>query len=644
MQLGDLIASALAPGTDQFVIDSIRAQANFAEQGAALAQGWSAPGLTATIENTTIVNGCGNVVIDASGVKGYNNAILTFHLQTDGDFFIGQNITLPANTSFSFFSNAQTYNGESIGAGDALFGDNTSGSANMLWDFSDKQLKWRGGTNVQAWIDTDGSAFFSGGAVRFSTSALSAELVTNGGFETVIPYATGGTVSVSGGKRIHKFTSSDTLTVVNGGTIERLVIGGGGSGGSTNSGGGGGAGAVEYSAAESITPGAKTVTIGNGGTAVGGLSDPKVGITGDPTILGVITAVGGGGGGMATGLNGGSGGGGGNGSGSGGTATHGYNGGASTGGSGKGGGGGGGASAVGADGSGANGGNGGAGVSYSISGSSVAYAGGGGGGDFLGTPGTGGSSIGGHGGGASSGAPTAGAANTGSGGGGAGNRASGAGGSGVVIVSYTNNDGTTPFASWVGTPGDGVIAQETTLVHGDSYAAKLTSGATSNTKLSQVEAVTAVGAYQLRFWTRGNGTYAGRYAVYDVTNSAYIIAATSTGNITTTYSQVTTQFITPAGCVSIRIELWCPSTNGGIAYFDDVHCAGLTIGNAIIGGQIQAGSLQLGTGGSASKIDVDGTMAANSDANIPSQKAVVTYVAAHSGTGGGNLSRGWMGV
>jgi hypothetical protein len=42
----------------------------------------------------------------------------------------------------------------------------------------------------------------------------------------------------------------------------------------------------------------------------------------------------------------------------------------------------------------------------------------------------------------------------------------------------------------------------------------------------------------------------------------------------------------------------------------------------------------LGLGSSAVvDLDIDGTMAANSDAKIPSQKAVVTYVAAHSGGG-----------
>lgn len=39
-------------------------------------------------------------------------------------------------------------------------------------------------------------------------------------------------------------------------------------------------------------------------------------------------------------------------------------------------------------------------------------------------------------------------------------------------------------------------------------------------------------------------------------------------------------------------------------------------------------------------LDIDGTMASNSDAKVPSQKAIVTYVAANSGGGGGNIDGG----
>jgi hypothetical protein len=171
-QLGDLIKQVAQGSTDPYVIDSMVAQANFAEQGGALAQGWASPGLTTTIANAALVQGGGNVVIDDMGVRGYNNQILTFHLQTDGDFFLGSDISAASTTSFCIFTNDQTYNGEAMGSGDVLTGDNTTGAANMLWDKSAKQLKFRGGTTTQAYVDTDGKIYFGGGKGFLSSSGL----------------------------------------------------------------------------------------------------------------------------------------------------------------------------------------------------------------------------------------------------------------------------------------------------------------------------------------------------------------------------------------------------------------------------------------------------------------------------------------
>jgi hypothetical protein len=81
--------------------------------------------------------------------------------------------------------------------------------------------------------------------------------------------------------------------------------------------------------------------------------------------------------------------------------------------------------------------------------------------------------------------------------------------------------------------------------------------------------VTPGGLGILTFWTKGDGSKAGRYSIYDVTHSADIVAATSTGVTAATYAQVTASFQVPAGCSQIRIRLQAPST-AGIAYFDDV--------------------------------------------------------------------------
>src|SRR3989344_3644731 len=74
---------------------------------------------------------------------------------------------------------------------------------------------------------------------------------------------TGGTITSSGGYKIHTFTGSGTLTVSCPSSLstQALVVAGGGAGGyGINAGGGGGAGGVLYSSASSVTPQAYKVT------------------------------------------------------------------------------------------------------------------------------------------------------------------------------------------------------------------------------------------------------------------------------------------------------------------------------------------------------------------------------------------------
>ena len=236
--------------------------------------------------------------------------------------------------------------------------------------------------------------------------------------------------------------------------VEALVVAGGGGGGGTvnGRGGGGGAGGLVYSDSYSITPGAKTITIG-----AGGAQDTN----GGNTVFGDITAIGGGAGGgySIAGSDGGSGGGGGPAGGTGGLATQGNSDGATGYGNkagdswedhpnGRSTGGGGGAGAIGRGISTGEIPTGGAGLAYSISGTSTYYAGGGGGGSTLEDQPIYKEGAGGNGGGGD-GASVAvlngvdGTANTGGGGGGASFDGSpgngGAGGSGIVIISYATD-------------------------------------------------------------------------------------------------------------------------------------------------------------------------------------------------------------
>lgn len=126
------------------------------------------------------------------------------------------------------------------------------------------------------------------------------------------------------------------------------------------------------------------------------------------------------------------------------------------------------------------------------------------------------------------------------------------------------------WGTWAETAGDGALADEAALMHTQAHAAKATAGATANTLVAQSATVVASTSYTLTFYTRGDGTYAGRYAVYDVTNSADIKAITSTGVTGTTHTLVSYAFTTPVGCVEASIRLYCPADDTGIAYFDTV--------------------------------------------------------------------------
>lgn len=124
------------------------------------------------------------------------------------------------------------------------------------------------------------------------------------------------------------------------------------------------------------------------------------------------------------------------------------------------------------------------------------------------------------------------------------------------------------WGTWIETAGSGTIADETTAIKAGLHAAKL-SYATGESEAYNAITTTALTAYRLTFWTRGDGTRGGQYKVYDATGGADIVAKTATGVTGTTYTQVVVEFTTPASCVSTRIYLYSPASAGD-AYFDDV--------------------------------------------------------------------------
>ena len=337
--------------------------------------------------------------------------------------------SLPTTDGVTYYVRART----SVNGG-ANYGD---------WSTEVRSFTYKSSGSAE-WFQTTDKQFQSGTISNATTSG-------SGSIYAQSFVATGGSTSTSGGYKYHIFNTSGTFSVTSGSNAAQVLVvagGGGGGSGGNSAGGGGGAGGLVYNSSYSLSVGDYTVTVGNGGA--GGIrgGSPAYGVTGDNSVFGSITALGGGGGHYSGADSDASGGSGGGGAGwnvyyTGGTGTSGQG---NDGGSGynssvtayAGAGGGGGSGGVGSNGALATGGNGGAGSNYSsIFGTSVGasgwFAGGGGGAGYTiqGTGQAGGSN-------GSYGATSSNAtANTGSGGGGAtGGYSGGAGGSGFVGIRY----------------------------------------------------------------------------------------------------------------------------------------------------------------------------------------------------------------
>ena len=125
-----------------------------------------------TITVGSVAAGMGNLLLDSGGLRLRTNTVVKVDAQTDGDLLIGTNTSAPATTFLSMFSVAQTYNGESMAAGDLLLGDNSANRANLKWTASDGYLRFRGGTTTQAWINTTGAITAGGGDVVLDAQGI----------------------------------------------------------------------------------------------------------------------------------------------------------------------------------------------------------------------------------------------------------------------------------------------------------------------------------------------------------------------------------------------------------------------------------------------------------------------------------------
>lgn len=110
------------------------------------------------------------IQITPEGIFTYKNGAQTGGIQFDGDVNFGSDIILPGSTGFSIFSQSQTYNGETVGPGDILFGDNSTGEANLFWDSSSKSLQFRSGVIVLNEISNGNSLRSDGAKIRRTTN------------------------------------------------------------------------------------------------------------------------------------------------------------------------------------------------------------------------------------------------------------------------------------------------------------------------------------------------------------------------------------------------------------------------------------------------------------------------------------------
>jgi hypothetical protein len=123
---------------------------------------WDASALT--VDQPVVLDGDIQMFYDAG------RTIKTIHLETDGDASFGSDLSAVATTVLKIFSNAQIWATESFGAGDIHIGDHSA--ANMLWDQSAGQLKFRGGTTIEVYIDTDGTLNAGGGELWLDSTGF----------------------------------------------------------------------------------------------------------------------------------------------------------------------------------------------------------------------------------------------------------------------------------------------------------------------------------------------------------------------------------------------------------------------------------------------------------------------------------------
>jgi len=118
--------------------------------------------------------GSGKVNLTIDPINGYRlrTYATTQFSVTPNLLKFGSDVSAAGTTAMAIFGADQTYNGEAVGNGDLLIGDNSASKANILWDKSTGKLLIRGGTTTQTYINTDGSINWGGGVGIMNASGI----------------------------------------------------------------------------------------------------------------------------------------------------------------------------------------------------------------------------------------------------------------------------------------------------------------------------------------------------------------------------------------------------------------------------------------------------------------------------------------
>ena len=245
------------------------------------------------------VNMCNKILFNVSNVQANSNLVLS---STTGGNIVLSNIGFLNMSGFSI-SNINTVAGCNVTvttSGNLTLASSTGGSVVCSNNLN---------MNSNIISNVSNITGIAGGELNISNTDHFITLPAPD-----ITYATGGTITQSGGRTIHTFTSDGTFDLlVSVGTVEVMAIGGGGGGGGISGGGGGAGNMVVVESALAVDD--YTITIGAGGSGGTASTSGGAGTQSRFTNGGSINirGLGGGGGstdGISAGGNGGCGGGG----------------------------------------------------------------------------------------------------------------------------------------------------------------------------------------------------------------------------------------------------------------------------------------------------------------------------------------------